>query len=188
MCAHTSSLGCAVGKTGQQKNETHLAETAAGEADNWPVQRLSWTFRYIHIRLDTNLNRHLGQYMNIGPETGKGISERQYWSVQHRSIHWAATEGGVYCNRQEPMCRVASQKIQHIMAACKIKAGTAYTEQQNQVAHRVYRNTAPSTDWSFQGPYRRHQGWFRMTGLRSYGTSRCRQTNGYWQTNQILWW
>ena len=64
-------------------------------------------------------------------------------AAQEQALGTRSIEAGVYHTRQDPRCRLckdASETVQHIVAGCKMQAGTAYTERHNQVAGLVYRN------------------------------------------------
>ena len=62
---------------------------------------------------------------------------------QEQALGTRWIDAGLYHTRQDPRCRLckdASETVQHIVAGCKMQAGTAYTERHNQVAGIVYRN------------------------------------------------
>ncbi|KAF7649100.1 hypothetical protein LDENG_00146690 [Lucifuga dentata] len=64
-------------------------------------------------------------------------------AAQEQALSTRSIEAGVYHSRQDPWCRLckdAPETVQHIVALCKMLAGTAYTERHNQVAGIVYRN------------------------------------------------
>ena len=64
-------------------------------------------------------------------------------AAQEQALGTRSIEAGVYHTRQDPRCRLckdASETVQHIVAGCKMQAGTAYTERHNQVAGIVDRN------------------------------------------------
>ena len=64
----------------------------------------------------------------------------------------------VYHTRQDPryrLCKDAPETVQHIVAGCKMLAGSAYMERHNQVAGIVYRNICtqyglevPKSQWA----------------------------------------
>ena len=52
-------------------------------------------------------------------------------------------EAGVYHTRQDPrctLCKKIPETVQHIVAGCKMQAGTANTERHNLVAGIMYKN------------------------------------------------
>ena len=64
-------------------------------------------------------------------------------AAQEQALGTRSIEAGVYHTRQDPRCRLckdASETVQHIVAGCKMQAGTANTERHNQAAGIVYRN------------------------------------------------
>ncbi|KAF7659584.1 hypothetical protein LDENG_00296340 [Lucifuga dentata] len=64
-------------------------------------------------------------------------------AAQEQALSTRSIEAGVYHTRQDPQCRLCKdtpETVQHIVAGCKMLAGTAYTEKHNQVAGIVYRN------------------------------------------------
>ena len=48
------------------------------------------------------------------------------------------------------LCKDAPETVQHIVAGCKMQAGSAYMERHNQVAGIVYRNIW--TQYGLEGP------------------------------------
>ena len=59
-------------------------------------------------------------------------------ATQEKVLNTSAIEAGVYHTSQ--VFKEASETVQHIVAGCKIPAGTAYMEHHNQVAGIGYRN------------------------------------------------
>ncbi|KAF7665893.1 hypothetical protein LDENG_00129980 [Lucifuga dentata] len=60
-------------------------------------------------------------------------------AAQEQALSTRSIEAEVYHSRQDPLCRDAPETVQHIIAGCKMLAGTAYTERHNQAAGIVYR-------------------------------------------------
>ncbi|XP_078022977.1 uncharacterized protein LOC144462717 [Epinephelus lanceolatus] len=64
-------------------------------------------------------------------------------TAQEQALSTRAIEARVYHSRSDQRCRLckdAPETVQHIVAGCKMQAGSAYMERHNQVAGIVYRN------------------------------------------------
>ncbi|KAF7652694.1 hypothetical protein LDENG_00093610, partial [Lucifuga dentata] len=73
----------------------------------------------------------------------KDSTEALIMAAQEQVLSTRSIEAGVHHSRQDPWCRLckdAPETVQHIVAGCKMLAGTAYTERHNQVTGTVYRN------------------------------------------------
>uniref|UniRef100_A0A8C4WGB1 Reverse transcriptase domain-containing protein n=1 Tax=Gopherus evgoodei TaxID=1825980 RepID=A0A8C4WGB1_9SAUR len=87
----------------------------------------------------------------------KDSTEALIIAAQEQALSTRSIEAGFYHTGEDPRCRLcreASETVQHIVAGCKMQAGTAYTERHNQVAGIVYRNICtaygldpPKTRW-----------------------------------------
>ncbi|CAJ0940348.1 unnamed protein product [Ranitomeya imitator] len=53
-------------------------------------------------------------------------------AAQEQALSTRSIEAGIYHTRQDPRCKLCSETIQHIVAGCKMQAGTAYTKRHNQ--------------------------------------------------------
>ncbi|KAF7670308.1 hypothetical protein LDENG_00271880, partial [Lucifuga dentata] len=71
----------------------------------------------------------------------KDSTEALIIAAQEQALSTRSIEAGVYHSRQDPqLCKDAPETVQHILAGCKMLAGTAYTERHNKVAGIVYRS------------------------------------------------
>ncbi|CAK6954711.1 zinc-binding domain-containing protein%2C partial [Scomber scombrus] len=86
----------------------------------------------------------------------KDSTEELIVAAQEQALSTRSIKAGVYHTRQDPRCRLhkdAPQTVQHIIAGCKMQAGTAYIEHHNQVAGIVYSNICtygqevPRSEW-----------------------------------------
>ncbi|XP_061895633.1 prominin-1-A-like [Entelurus aequoreus] len=79
-------------------------------------------------------------------------------AAQEQAISTRAIETRIYQSRSDPRCRLckeAPETVQHIVAGCKMLAGSAFMERHNQVARIVYRNICnqygievPKSQWA----------------------------------------
>ena len=87
----------------------------------------------------------------------KDSTEALIMAAQEQALSTRSIEAGNYHTRQDSRCRLckdAPETVQHIIAGCKMQAGTAYMERHNQVAGIVYRNICtefglevPRSEW-----------------------------------------
>ena len=80
--------------------------------------------------------------------------------AQEKALSTRAIEARVYQIRQDPRCRLCKEvpeTVKNIVAGCKMQAGSAYMERNNQVAGIVFRNIcaeygleAPKSKWEIQ--------------------------------------
>ena len=85
-------------------------------------------------------------------------TEALIMAAQEQALTTRAIEARVYQSRSDPRCRLckdAPETVQHIVAGCKMLAGSAYMERHNQVAGIVYRNICtqyglevPKSQWA----------------------------------------
>ncbi|KAF7648062.1 hypothetical protein LDENG_00162600 [Lucifuga dentata] len=75
-------------------------------------------------------------------------------AAQEQALSTRSIEAGVYHSRQDPRCRQckdAPETVQHIVAGCKMLAGTAYTERHSGIVYRnicaVYGLEVPKSKW-----------------------------------------
>ena len=83
----------------------------------------------------------------------KDSTEALIMAAQEQALSTRSIEVGIYHTRQDPRCRLckdAPETVQHIIAGCKMQAGTAYMERHNQVAGIVYRNIC--TEYGLEVP------------------------------------
>ena len=118
----------------------------------------------------------------------KDSTEALIMATQEQTLCTKAIVAGVYHIRQDSRCRLcieASETVQHVLAGCKMQAGTAYMGAITKWQEERTATSLSSMDWKSQSQNRRHlQRYRRMAELRSCGTSRSRLISRGWEADQ----